>query len=295
MDQISLRAYAKINLTLDVVGRRSDGYHLLTSVMQSVSLADTVTLQKRPEGVVIRSDDARLPLDQTNTCWRAFTAFMSCTELKGGVEISIAKKIPMAAGLGGASADAAAVLHGLNKLYGAGLSLEQLQELSVSVGADVPFCLQGGTCFVQGIGEAVTPLTSFPRASLVLVKPEANVLTAEVYKRLDPSAHGTSYSAKLREGLSAGRSVPELAQSLGNALETVTEKLVPEVVLWKQRLLDHGAHGALMSGSGPSVFGLFSEAERAKSFQDRFAGQAQVFVVDLAAVGVEEINGGDQS
>ncbi|WP_461365875.1 4-(cytidine 5'-diphospho)-2-C-methyl-D-erythritol kinase, partial [Candidatus Darwinibacter acetoxidans] len=229
MDRISLRAYAKVNFTLDVVGRRSDGYHLLTSIMQSVSLADTVTLKRRPQGIVILSGHLGLPLDESNTCWRAFTAFKRFTKLEGGVEVSIAKQIPMAAGLGGASADAAAVLHGLNRLYGAGLSLSQLQEIGLSVGADVPFCLQGGTCLVQGIGEAVTPLVDFPRASLVLVKPGVDVFTAEVYKKLKASAHGSSFSAKLQQLLSQGRDVSELAGALGNALETVTEDLVPEV------------------------------------------------------------------
>ncbi|NLL07378.1 MAG: 4-(cytidine 5'-diphospho)-2-C-methyl-D-erythritol kinase [Firmicutes bacterium] len=294
MDRISLRAYAKVNFTLDVVGRRSDGYHLLTSIMQSVSLADTVTLKRRPQGIVILSGHLGLPLDESNTCWRAFTAFKRFTKLEGGVEVSIAKQIPMAAGLGGASADAAAVLHGLNRLYGAGLSLSQLQEIGLSVGADVPFCLQGGTCLVQGIGEVVTPLADFPRASLALVKPGVEVFTAEVYKRLKASAHGSSFSAKLQQLLSQGRDVSELAGALGNALETVTEDLVPEVTLWKERLLAHGAHGALMSGSGPSVFGLFTEEGQAKSFQDRFQGQAQIFVVGLAGAGVEEIDGGDR-
>ncbi|HPT82880.1 MAG TPA: 4-(cytidine 5'-diphospho)-2-C-methyl-D-erythritol kinase [Limnochordia bacterium] len=294
MDQISLRAYAKVNLSLDVLGRRPDGYHLLRSIMQSVSLADTITLRKRPQGIVIRSDDPGLPLDQANTCWRACTAFRSFTKLEGGVEIHIAKQIPLAAGLGGASADAAAVLYGLNRLFKAGLDLAQLQELSLNVGADVPFCLQGGTCLVEGIGEKVTPVDPFPTCTLVLVKPRAKVLTAEVYARLDSNAHGTSYTPWLAQLLREGRGLAEAAQALGNALETVTEVLVPEVSLWKQRLLEYGARGALMSGSGPTVLGLFSTAGQARSFQERYAGQAQIFVVELTGVGVEEIDGGDQ-
>jgi 4-diphosphocytidyl-2-C-methyl-D-erythritol kinase len=294
MDQISLRAYAKVNLTLDVVGRRPDGYHLLESVMQSVSLADTITLKRRPQGTIIRSDHPELPLDEHNTCWRAFTAFAGFTGLEGGVEIYIHKRIPLAAGLGGASADAAAVLHGLHRIYGAKLSLAQLQEIGLQVGADVPFCLQGGTCLVQGIGERVQALAAFPRASLVLVKPGAAVSTAEVYRRLQPAFHGTRFTAELRQLLQQGRGLPELAGGLGNVLETVTEALVPEVVLWKERLLAQGAHGALMSGSGPSVVGIFSAPDRALGFQERFAGQAEIFVVELTDVGVEEIDGGDR-
>lgn len=293
MDQISLRAYAKVNLTLDVVGRRPDGYHLLSSIMQSISLADTVNLQKRPQGIVIHSTSPGLPLDESNICWRAFTSFLRWTGVEGGVEIRVTKGIPMAAGLGGASADAAAVLLGLNKLYATGLSLAQLQEIGAGVGADVPFCLQGGTCLVQGIGEMVTPLASFPRATLVVVKPGVDVLTAEVYRRLQPSAHGTKYTARLQQLLQAGVGVSELAGALGNALETVTEVLVPEVALWKERFLAYGAHEAGMSGSGPSVFGLFSSEEQALHFQNRFSGQAQIFVAEPSGVGVEEINGGD--
>jgi len=295
MDRITLRACAKVNLTLDVLGRRPDGYHLLDSVMQSVSLTDTITLRKRPQGISILSSRADVPTDERNTCWRAFNAFAGYVGLEGGVEISLSKSIPLAAGLGGASADAAAVLHGLNRLYRAGLSLAELQEIGLQEGADVPFCLMGGTCLVQGIGEAVTPLPGFPRASMVVVKPAANVLTAEVYRRLDVSAHGSSHTARLRQLLREGRGLPELAGALGNALETVTEQLVPEVAVWKERLLAAGAHGALMSGSGPSVIGLFSSDVQAKSFQGRFAGEAEVFVVELSGVGVQEIDGGDVS
>ncbi|HHT43800.1 MAG TPA: 4-(cytidine 5'-diphospho)-2-C-methyl-D-erythritol kinase [Firmicutes bacterium] len=294
MDEISLKAYAKVNLTLDIVGRRSDGYHLLNSIMQSVSLADVVTLSKRPKGIVIHSDHPQLPLDETNTCWRAFTAFTGFTKLEGGVEVYITKSIPMAAGLGGASADAAAVLHGLNKLYGTKLSTAELQELGLSVGADVPFCLQGGTCLVQGIGEVVSAAAAFPRVSLVLVKPEAAVFTAQVYSRLKPSAHGTTYTAQVQELIAEGREVQDIAGALGNALETVTAELVPETALWKERLLARGAHGALMSGSGPTVVGLFTDQGRARDFQSCYQDQAQIFVVELADVGVEEMDGGDR-
>ena len=294
MDQIHLEAYAKINLTLDIVGRREDGYHLLSSVMQSVSLADTLILTKQPRGITITSDNLDLPTDERNICWSAAQAFYDFTQLTGGVEIVIKKRIPLAAGIGGGSADAAAVLQGLNRLYGANLKLEQLQELGLTVGADVPFCLQGGTCLVEGIGEKVSKLPAFPKATLVLVKPKCSVFTAQVFRELKPKFYGRKSTQVLTELLEKQQELPKLATVLENTLESVTKDLVPEVDFWKRRLLDHGALGALMSGSGPTVFGVFPQEAQAQQFLAKFQDQAQVFVVETKATGVWEMNGGDR-
>lgn len=294
MDQVVLKAYGKINLTLDIVGRRPDGYHLLSSVMQSVSVADTITVIKKPRGISIKTDHPQVPTDEGNICWRAVTAFQNATGLTGGVQIELIKRIPVAAGLGGGSADAAAILHGLNKLYGADLDLAQLQAIGLSVGADVPFCLQGGTCLVEGIGERVESLKAFPQATFVLVKPDASVSTAEVYKNLQPQYYGGKSTQELIRLLAESKDACELAPVFANALESVTMTLVPDVQVWKARLVDHGAHGALMSGSGPTVFGLFSNSEKATSFQELYANQAQVHVVEPNNVGVWEMNGGDR-
>ncbi|NMB02869.1 MAG: 4-(cytidine 5'-diphospho)-2-C-methyl-D-erythritol kinase [Firmicutes bacterium] len=294
MDQICLKAYGKINLTLDVVGRRDDGYHLLSSVMQSISLGDTITLTKSPQSITINTDHPELPTDERNICWRAVNAFQTFTNLASGVEIELKKQIPMAAGLGGGSADAAAVLQGLNKLYETQLDLKQLQQIGLSVGADVPFCLQGGTCLVEGIGDVVTSLPAFPQASFVLVKPDTGVSTAQVYKGLDQRFHGVRSTQTFVKLLVEDKGPEVLGTVCENALESVTRTLVPEVNVWKKRLLAHGALGALMSGSGPTVFGLFAQEDLAQSFRNTFQDQAQIFVVKPINIGVCEMNGGDR-
>lgn len=297
MDKITLKAYAKVNLTLDVVGRRADGYHLLKSVMQSISLPDTITLQKRAQqGITIESDHPSVPSDQGNICWRAVDAFWAHTGMPGArsVAISLRKAIPVGAGLGGGSADAAAVLYGLNQLYQTELDRDELQKIGLTIGADVPFCLHGGTCLVEGIGERVTPVEPFPKMTMVLVKPEASVPTAEIYRNLEPRAHGGNSTDQLLEFLRGANS--SLEPTFENALESVTANIVPEVRLWKKRLFDHGANFSLMSGSGPTVFGLFTSRAHALKFQDRFGEEGQVFVVSLVDQGVDvsEMNGGDQ-
>lgn len=298
-DTIAVQAYAKVNLTLDVQGRRDDGYHLLSSVMQSISLFDTVILQRQVpgQGILIESDHPLVPTDPTNICWRAAEAFQKYTKVPGELSLSISllKQIPVGAGLGGGSADAAAILHGLNLLYETELSLDELQAIGVTIGADVPFCLQGGTCLVEGIGEKVTPVAHFPPMTLVLVKPDVHVSTAEIYRQLDPLAHGGDSTHRLLRFLSGDDSLP-LGRILENALESVTANLVPEVGEWKKKLGDSGAVATLMSGSGPTVFGLFSSSSLARQFQERFKDEAQVFAVTVMEQGVlvSETNGGDQ-
>ena len=293
MDQISLRAYAKINLTLDVVGRRKDGYHLLQSVMQSISLADFLTLRPQSEGITLVTDHPTVPTDETNICWGAVTAFQRYTGVTRGVRIELVKNIPLQAGLGGGSTDAAAVLHGLNQLFATNLSLQELQTIGLQIGADVPFCLQGGTALVQGIGEQITTLTSFPTVTIVLVKPKEGVSTAEVYRSLSPAAHGGKSPMELVAKLATQASVEQLGLGLSNALEAVTIDLVPEIGVWKERLLTAGSCGTLMSGSGTTVFGLFTNFELAKQFSVDWSDQARVFVVHPVPRGVDQMNGGD--
>lgn len=295
MDQISLRAYAKINLSLDVVGKREDGYHLLESVMQSISLSDMLTLHKQKDKIKIESNDPSLPLDSGNICWQAVAAFQQHTGINHGVHINIEKNIPISAGLGGGSADAAAVLYGLNQLFETKIELKQLQEIGVQIGADVPFCLQGGTVLVEGIGERTTSLTSFPKVFFVIINPLAKVSTSEVYGRLSHTAHGGRSTKSLVEMLKLNKSVLKLSSGLTNALESVTMELVPEIALWKNRLLEHGALGALMSGSGPTVFGIFTSEAKATTFKHSWS-KANIFVAEPKSHGIEEVsNGGIQS
>lgn len=298
MDKITLQANGKVNLTLDIQGRRADGYHLLRSVMQSISLHDTVTLRRKPlgQGISLSCDQPFVPRDERNICWQAARAFQQHLDLKDlSLDIELLKTIPVGAGLGGGSTDAAAVLYGLNILYQTELSLTALQKIGQTVGADVPFCLQGGTCLVEGIGEKVTSIDPFPALIMVLVKPNQSVSTAEVYGKLDRGSYGGNSTARLLEYL-AGKGDDSLSAILANALESVTLDLVPEVRLWQERLCQVGAIVSRMSGSGPTVFGLFATRREAEDFQARFSGEAQVFVVTLMEQGVRvlETNGGDQ-
>ncbi|HHU60490.1 MAG: 4-(cytidine 5'-diphospho)-2-C-methyl-D-erythritol kinase [Bacillota bacterium] len=294
MDQISLRAYAKVNLTLDVVGKREDGYHLLESIMQSISLWDTITLKRQESGIEIETNDPKLPVDSRNICWQAVLAFQKTTGVDHGVKINISKGIPVSAGLGGGSADAAAVLYGLNRLFNTNLELDMLQNIGVQIGADVPFCLKGGTVLVQGIGEKTTGLTNLPRMFFVLIKPDVEVSTAEVYGRLSNSAHGGKWTEGFKKALERNKSIEELSLGLANALESVTIELVPEVGLWKKRLVEHGALSALMSGSGPTVFGVFANEEGAVAFKRSWQG-SNIFLATPKSHGVEQVlNGGVQ-
>lgn len=207
--------------------------------------------------------------------------------------ITIGKKIPMAAGLGGGSADAAAVLKGANHLFSTNLSLAALQELGVQVGADVPFCLQGGTCLVEGIGEQVTALKPLPDITLVLVKPQASVSTAQVFAKLPLGAHGGQGTTRFLDQIEQGQGIQAVAAVLENSLEQVTKSLVADVGIWKERLLAGGAITALMSGSGPTVFGLFTTETEAQAFRRRWQKQGAIFIAKPMPHGVET-NGGDQ-
>lgn len=292
MDRIRLNAYAKVNLTLDVVGRRDDGYHFLKSVMQSVSLADGITLARQPKGIAVHADLPGLAAGEENIAWKAAAVFYEQTGIKEGVAIRIEKRIPTAAGLAGGTADAAAVLFGLNSLYGTGLSLQKLQRIGVKIGADLPFCLRGGTVLAEGIGEKLTPLVPFPPAVLLIVRPKGEIATGLVYKRLSRSAWGGFHSDNFIRLLQAGQSASGLSRALGNALEAVTSVLMPEIALWKRRLLEGGAHGASMSGSGPALFGVFSEEGPARQFQRRWGEEVDMFWTKPVKIGVLQVNGG---
>lgn len=292
MDQICLKAYAKINLTLDVTARRADGYHLLQSVMQSIALCDGVHLRKRARGIKLTVDHPGVPADARNTAWRAAELFLECLDIQAGVEIALEKQIPAAAGLGGGSADAAAVLVGLDQLFGTGLPWADLESMALRIGADVPFCLRGGTQLAEGVGEELTPLPPVPDAFLVLVKPQGEVATGRVYQLLEAVNFGTQYSAAFIEQLTGGADWDSLAGMLGNVLETVTLQLVPDVELWKNRLREGGALGSVMSGSGPTVVGVFTTAEQARQFQDRWQGHADIMLTHPVGRGIGESNGG---
>lgn len=264
---LKIKCPAKVNLTLDVVRRRNDGYHELDMVMHTVKLFDildvSVSGSDKPE-ITLSSDNVNIPTDQSNHCFKAADLFLSKTGLSKKVSIDIKKNIPVAAGLGGGSSDAAGTLLALNKLCGFLLSASQLAELAKKIGADVPFFLYGGCMRARGIGEILSPLPALDNAVFVIAKPQFGVSTPFVYKSLDlanvknhPDVI-TSIDAISKNDLSL------LGRSAGNVLETVVLPIHPEIDEYKKILTENGAVYSLMSGSGSSVFGVFENVSLAK-------------------------------
>ncbi len=267
MNELVKSAKAKINLTLDVLGKREDGYHDLKMIMAEIPLTDTVILKKQ-DGISVSTNLSFLPNNEKNIAFRAASLFFTKTKIPGGVDIRIEKRIPVCAGLAGGSTDAAAVLHGLNELYETNLSLKELQQMGNAIGKDIPFCLQGGVALAEGTGEQLSELPELPHGWLVLIKPRfINVSTKEVFTALQASKlelHPDTLGAvrALEQGDLYG-----LSRRLYNVLEEVTMKKYPLIDELKTVMLENGALGSVMSGSGPSVFGFFDSetaAERAK-------------------------------
>lgn len=285
--ELILKAHGKINLGLDVVRRMENGYHEVRMVMQSVELADTVTMRRMPEDrIVLKTDKAGLPCDERNLAYRAAKLMKETFSLPGGVEIVLEKRLPMAAGMAGGSADCAAVLKGMNELFGLGLSLKELQKEGVKLGADVPYCLMGGCALSEGIGEVLTALKRPPACTLLLAKPDIDVSTKYVYDslRLDrlkrhPDIDGILQS--IEDGDLAG-----LCGKLENVLESVTGKEYPVIGAIEDAMKAGGALAAVMSGSGPTVFGIFRERETAEKAMRRVTMEnpaAEVFLSGFQA------------
>lgn len=267
-------AYAKINLSLDILGTRPDGYHEVQMLMQSLTLHDTITLEVQPSpGVFLACSEPSLPTDERNLAYRAATLFLSAYAPSYGAVLHLEKKIPSAAGLAGGSSDAAAVLRGLNVMFGSPASDAALSSLGLQLGADVPYCLLLGTALSEGIGERLTPLPAAPACYCLLVKPAAGASTKQVYTDYDTLAETMEIlhpdTKGLLDALAAG-DYTGLASRLCNVLEPVTLRLVPEIADLKETLYSLGADGALMSGSGPTVFGLFSSEAAAKNAEAHF-------------------------
>lgn len=274
---MELFAYAKLNLSLDITGKREDGFHTLDTVMQSISLCDRVTLTPTEEpGIRLRTNRSYLPADKKNTAFRAASLFFeSCGLQNEGLEISIQKKIPTRAGMGGGSADAAAVLLGLNRLYQAGLSLSALLELGKEIGADVPFCLHGGACRCTGIGEILEPVPPLPSCFLVICKPPAGMSTPRAFALLDtlPPAR-TCSTAKMVAALEAG-DLRQVGKSLSNRFDEAMRLMQVREI--KKILLSAGALGAMMTGSGSAVYGIFESEDAAKGAGELLKARGEVF------------------
>ena len=272
--ELILKAYGKINLGLDVVRRLENGYHQVRMVMQSVELADTVTMRRLPEDrISFKTDKPGLPCDERNLACKAAKLMKEKFSLQGGVEITLEKRIPVAAGMAGGSADCAAVLKGMNELFGLGMSLEELQKTGVKLGADVPYCLMGGCALSEGIGEVLTALPKPPACTLLLAKPDIDVSTKYVYEnlRLDELSHHPDIDGIL-QSIESG-DLEGLCGKLENVLESVTGKEYPVIGEIEKAMKEEGALQALMSGSGPTVFGIFRKREDAERAMERVTGK----------------------
>lgn len=267
----SIHAYAKINLTLDITGKRADGYHLLRMVMQSVSLCDELTLTAGEPGIRVLCGRNDVPCDETNTVFKAVEDFCSFAGIKPEITVEIQKNIPSQAGLGGGSADAAAVLLAMNDMYHTGYSKETLCKIGVKVGADVPFCILGGTALAEGIGEKLTVLPELPPCRIVICKPPVGVDTKQAFARSDSVPKtGQFYSSKMLSAIKSG-SLNGVAENLSNEFERVID--LAEVAGIKNQMKSMGALGACMTGSGSAVFGIFDSQPNALACKTVLANQ----------------------
>lgn len=264
MRQIVMKAYAKINLGLDVLRKREDGYHDVRMIMQNVSLYDKLTLKKTSKDeILLTSNVGSLPNNEKNLVYKAISLIKEECGLTAGVKADLEKMIPMAAGMAGGSTDAAAALVGMNQLFDLGLSKERLMELGVKIGADVPYCIMGGTALSEGIGEVLTQLPPMPHCYILIAKPRISVSTRFVYENLE--ADKLLYHPDIDGMMTAieGKDLKGVADRLSNVLETVTEKKYPIIGKIKEAMIEAGALNSLMSGSGPTVFGIFEDKETA--------------------------------
>ena len=264
MDKVlTLTANAKINLTLDVLDRRKDGYHEVAMVMQAIDLADQLTLREQPAGITVQTDFPGLAVDQRNLAYKAAELVKRTFHIEHGIHIELKKRIPVAAGLAGGSSDAAGVLRGLNSLWQLGLTPDELSNLGAVLGSDVPFCLYGGTMLATGRGEILAPVAAMPECYVVLAKPAVSVSTAWVYRNYRPvPAALRPDTGKMLHFLQQA-DLAEISARLGNVLESVTIARHPEIGRLKAWMVESGAMASLMSGSGPTVFGIARDQEQA--------------------------------
>lgn len=264
-NDISLKALAKINLGLDVVRRREDGYHEVRMIMQTIQLYDRLDIKRTQEpGIQIQTNLSFLPVNENNLIYKAAKLLMDEFSITDGVSVKLDKRIPVAAGMAGGSTDAAAMLIGVNRLFSLGLTKRQLMERGVQIGADVPYCIMRGTALAEGIGEALSPLPPMVKCPVLIAKPSISVSTKFVYQNLkldDTTIH--SDIDRLIDDIKA-KNLHDIAAHMGNVLETVTIPNYPVIDEIKKHMLSNGAVGALMSGSGPTVFGLFDDEDTAK-------------------------------
>ena len=284
---LRLRAHAKINLYLDVLNLRDDGYHEIQTLMQSIALSDDLQIIPHSSTIEIHCDHPELANSEDNLAFKAAELLKDQTGIDKGVRIELNKRIPLGAGLAGGSADAAAVLTGLNKLWDLDLSLAQLQLLGAQLGSDVPFCLQGGTFWAEGRGEKLKEVNQFPEASIVIAAPNFSLSTAKIYGKWDEIGTRTNIDrSRLMKSMQAG-DLGEACSYLANALEEVVFRSYPEVRELKSKSLEAGALGSLMSGSGPCVFSITESPKQAKKIATALSKFCSVFITSTAKKGIE--------
>lgn len=273
------KSYAKINLTLDVTGKRDDGYHEVEMIMQTLSLYDIIIIDKIDKGIEISCNLRYIPTDKNNIAYKAAEMFFEKCGISGGAKIRIHKNIPVSAGLAGGSGNGGAVLCSLNKLYGNPLSFNELLELGAKLGADVAFCIEGGTQVCRGIGEIMTEVKGMKPMTVLLVKSPVSVSTPYIYKKIDEEEISKHPDTKAMILAIESGDIKKISKHLSNVMEPVTVALHPQIKGIKEKMLKDGALGAMMSGSGPTVFGIFEDEVKAKDSADSFFKQfSEVYI-----------------
>ncbi|WP_195940730.1 4-(cytidine 5'-diphospho)-2-C-methyl-D-erythritol kinase [Romboutsia sp. 1001713B170131_170501_G6] len=290
MNSIELKSRAKINLSIDVLGKRDDGYHLVEMIMQTIDLYDVIKIkQLDTNDVVIKSNSSHIPLDNDNIVYKAIELLRQRFNINKGIEVFIEKNIPVAAGMAGGSSNAAAVLVGLNKLWKLNLTEQELQELGLKLGADVPYCISGKTALAEGIGEKLSYIKGLPKnISILICKPNLFVSTKDVYQGLDLNNIVKRPNNKFLIECLEKEDIDSLSKNMSNVLENVTSKMHKEINEIEEIMMANSALGSMMSGSGPTVFGLFDKYDNALKCKDILLQQySQVYVVSSSEKGVE--------
>ena len=276
---MKIRAYAKVNISLDVVGKREDGYHLLRMIMQNIDLYDEIIVEKQSRDITIECNKNYVPTDSRNLAYKAAVAFKERYNISEGLKIKIFKNIPVSAGLAGGSTDAAAVLKLMNKIFEVNAPKEELMELGLKLGADIPYCIQGGTALCEGVGEVITPLKAFKDKIIVLVKPSFGVSTKEVYKNFDMEKVKKHPETEALIKAMAEDDLRYVAYNMRNLLENVTLKKHKVLISLKEEMNKYGAINSMMSGSGPTVFAFFDDMLKAqKCFEKMKEKYNEVFL-----------------
>ena len=290
MNSIQLKSRAKINLSIDVLGKRPDGYHLVEMIMQTIDLFDIIKIFSIEEDkIIIESNSKDIPLDSKNIVYKAADLIKNHCNIRKGIKIYIEKNIPIAAGMAGGSSNAAAVLVGLNKLWNLNLSKEELKVLGLKLGADVPFCIEGEASLAENIGEKLTKIDGLSQDAFVLVcKPDLFVSTKEIYKEIDSKIIEKRPNNKLLIQLLKENNIEMLAKNMYNVLEEVTKEKYPVIKEIEKVMMENDALGSMMSGSGPTVFGIYDNKEQAENCkQILLESFKQVYVVKVHNKGVE--------